>query len=239
MTDRPETKRDTSCPDSTAALIRDLARAPQPVRGIDPPLRRGLTCTAIGFAVSLALFAGAVLSGAAALDNVVLLLERWTVCLQLLATVMTAVAALLAAFQLSVPGAARRWLWLPVLPLGLWLVSLGATCWEDWQSLGHASLATQAGGDCVALLLLISLPLILGAAMQIRRAAPLDPALEGVLVALAGAAAASALVQLLFPFERGVQVLLWNFGPVLALAVLGGLLGSVLFSSAKNHQTSS
>ena len=204
----------------TQALIRQLARDPRPVRTPGPPMRRGLAwsagCLAAGFVL---------LAVTGMLDRLPGLLERDIVCARLIATLLTAVAAGIAAFQLSVPGSTRLWAWLPVPPLALWLAVLGLACFEDWSVHGPAALAIRLSADCVLLVLVLSLPPIAVAGVLVRQAAPLEPGLEGALVALAGAATGSALVQVLYPMDRGVQMLVWNFGSVIALVALGSLAG--------------
>ena len=52
------------------------------------------------------------------------------------------------------------------------------------------------------------------------------------MAALAAAAVTSAIVQILYPLERGILVFLWNFGSVLAITGVGSLLGHLLFRTS-------
>src|SRR5258708_29426561 len=52
------------------------------------------------------------------------------------ATFLTGIAAVVAAFTLSLPDRSRFWTMLPLPPLVLWLASSGYGCYENWLADG-------------------------------------------------------------------------------------------------------
>jgi len=209
-------------------LIERLVADAGPVRRLPSPAWR---CV---FWLVLAVSMGAAISLAAGVGETwAAIVASWTSSLQIAAALLTALAAGLAAFQLSVPGRTPRWALLPLPPLLLWAAALGFGCFEDWLAMSWRALAFEVSSECIGLMVLISLPLGATAVVLIRRAAPLDMAREGVLAALAAASISSIIVQFLYPLERDFLVLMWNFGSVLALALSGGLFGSWLFRPSR------
>src|SRR5277367_4384994 len=115
----------------TEDLINQLAESATPVRRLRPPLMRaslwllGVLCVA----GALILVLGAVRhfaerSLAPGFDT------AW------IATVLTGVCAVLAAFNLSLPDRSRHWLWLPVPALLVWVAASGFGCYRSWLVIG-------------------------------------------------------------------------------------------------------
>ena len=93
-------------------LIRRLAGDAGPVRRLRPPLTRAalwLFAVAILSAVTVATFADAGLFLSRAADTYLLV--------ELIATLLTGVAAIVAAFHLSLPDRSTGWVLLPLPPL--------------------------------------------------------------------------------------------------------------------------
>lgn len=195
-------------------LVGDL----QPVAVLPRPIRRavaaGTGLMAAGASVIL-LFA----------DRNVL---RWRMAesgslfaVELLASLLTAAAALLAAFQLSIPGASRRWLLLPIGSAVAWLIVSGLGCYRDLLRNGPAGAGVQHGPDCLLFILASSLLVAPPIAWLLSRARPIEP----LPVAVAGGLAAAALSAFLLQFFHPFTVTFLDLGVhVLAVLLVIGLL---------------
>ena len=144
------------------------------------------------------------------------------------ATLATAIFAALAAFQSTVPGASRRWFWVPVATLAVWLAAVGTGCVDDYIHLGMDGLTVRFDGDCMLPTVLIGIaPAVLIVAM-LRRGAPLMPRLTLMLAGLAVAALANFGLVLFHVGDVSIMVLVWHFGFVVALSAVAGWLGPVM-----------
>ena len=113
----------------TDDLIEQLSEDARPVRRLAPPWAARARLAAVapaGGARGRGLFMAPAKSPAMALGDPRMVVEA-------LAMLATAVTAAIAAFASEVPGVNRRWLWLPLLPLAVWLASLGQGCLADYQ----------------------------------------------------------------------------------------------------------
>ncbi|KAF0110263.1 MAG: hypothetical protein FD149_2684 [Rhodospirillaceae bacterium] len=136
------------------------------------------------------------------------------------AAVATSVLAAFAAFSAGVPGRARWSVALPLLPLGLWLASLGEGCVTAWPRATFRP-------DWICFPAIVMTGAVPGAAMAVmmRRGAPLMPRTTMMLGALAAAALANVGLRLFHPQDASLMVLAWQFGTVATLSVLGGGFG--------------
>ena len=136
------------------------------------------------------------------------------------ATLVTAITAALAAFQSTVPGASRRWFWVPVATLAVWLAAVGAGCVDDYVRLGMEGLTVRFDGGCMVPAVLIGVVPTVAIVVMLRRGAPLVPRLT---LALAGLAVAALANFGLSPVPRRRRV---DHGAHLALRLRGGLVGA-------------
>lgn len=138
---------------------------------------------------------------------------------------MVSALAAAAAFCAECPG---RPLWerfAPVPALAVWLAMLGDGCWRAWIQGGPSGLAIVPDFLCFPSIVLISMvPTILILAM-IRRGAPIAPISTTTLAMLAAGALGAAALRLFHTQDASVMVLVWQFGSVAVLALLGGLAG--------------
>lgn len=144
------------------------------------------------------------------------------------AALATALLAAFAAFSAGVPGRSRRVLAWPLVPLGLWLASLGEGCVTAWLRLGADGLELRPDWECFpAIVMTGAVP---GAAMvaMIRRGAPLMPRVTVALGALAAAALGNVGLRLFHLQDASLMILVWQFGTVAALSLLGGGFGGRL-----------
>jgi hypothetical protein len=145
--------------------------------------------------------------------------------MELGATFMTAVLAAAAAFCAGCPGR-RVWERFAPLPaLALWSGSLGEGCWQSFVQQGAQGLHFQLDFVCFPSILLVSVvpgALIL---MMIRQGAPIAPVTTTALAALAAAALGATALRLFHAQDASAMVLVWQFGSVAVLALLGALTG--------------
>ncbi len=134
----------------TDALIDRLAGEASPVRRVDPVWKR----VALWFAFGIPPLLVIVAVHGLAIDATTLLADR-QLLIEQVAALLTAVTAAAAAFASTIPGVNRRWLWLPALPLAVWLLALGKGCLDDWLRLGPEGLALRPDFECLGPMLLI------------------------------------------------------------------------------------
>lgn len=205
---------------ATMALIERLARDSRPVRRIAGPVARA----ALWLLVALPFVVGVVLAYGSfpGLDR---MMEEPRFLAEQFGAAATAVFAAVGAFASTVPGASRRWLWLPLFPLALWLATIGGGCLEQWLTLGNEGLRLRVDWDCfLPMAILGTLP---GAAivLMLQRGAPLRPRVTLALGGLAVAALANVALQIFHLGDLSIMVLVWHFGSVVVFAALASLLG--------------
>jgi hypothetical protein len=201
----------------TDDLIESLAAQLQPVRRMHAPMLRAaawLAAVMIGALIAVARFA-----------NMPMFMQRMAVprtALEGIGSLLTAVTAIIAAFELSVPGRPARWAWLPVFPALLWLSASGLGCLQN--GLGLSGAHGQEGLRCLLFIAGVSVPLSIALFWMLRRARPIAPLPVAALGTLGAAAAAATLLQFFHPFD----ITLLDLG--FHLAAIGGvmLIGTAL-----------
>ncbi len=208
----------------TNSLIEQLAMRAGPVSRLLPPWRR----TVFWLAGSL-LYVGVVAwlhlrtSGLPGALGLRIVLEESAI-------LATAVTAAIAAFSSTVPGRDRRIALIPLIPLAIWLVTLGQGCLSDWQASGAAGLALRADWGCaLAAITLSVLPTVAMIAM-LRRGAPLVPGTSTLLGAVAVAAVVNFGLRLFHAGDLSIQILVWHLGGAVVLALAASGLGRHVLS---------
>jgi hypothetical protein len=207
----------------TDELIARLARDTVPVRRLPSPARRAV----LWFAIALPAVALIVLAMSPRPDFAERL-QDGRYLLEQAAALATAVLAAVAAFSAGVPGRSKWILWLPLVPLAVWLGSLGQGCWQTWLRIDTEGIHFSPDWICIpAIAITGAVP---GAAMvaMIRRGAPLMPRLTMALGALAAGALADVGLRLFHPQDASLMVLVWQFGTVALLTALASTAGRLL-----------
>jgi len=209
----------------TARLIEQLAGGLDATRRLPPPWLR----TAIWLSLSLPFLALVVLVVSPRADIAVKLTDA-RFLIEQGAALLTGIAAAYAAFVSTIPGANRKLLLLPALPLAVWLGTLGKGCLDSWLRLGPEGLALQPDWFCFPAILLVgSLPAIAILTM-LRRGAPLTPCVTIALGGLAAAGLGDFGLRMFHAQDASIMVLVWQVGSVLAFATLAGCVGRQLFN---------
>ena len=141
------------------------------------------------------------------------------------AILLTGLTAALAAFSTAVPGRDWRISLLPLIPLCVWLGSLGEGCVDDWLRLGADGLELRSDWGCVPAAVVLSIPCATIMLVMLRRGAPLFPNLSLALGALASAAMVNVALRLFHAGDVAVMVLVWHFGGIVAVTTLAGWFG--------------
>ncbi|HMI96313.1 MAG TPA: NrsF family protein [Micropepsaceae bacterium] len=181
---------------TTPQLIASLAADAKPVRRLRPPLARaGLWLGAFVAIVAAVTWA----TGSWPLMIERLKLTRFAV--EMTATLLTGIAAVVAAFYLSLPDRSRFWMLLPLPPLVLWLASSGYGCYENWITEGPQGWRLGRSSDCFIFILTMSIPVGVALYLALRRALPLDPLRVMAVGGLGVAALAATALQFYHPFD--------------------------------------
>jgi hypothetical protein len=204
----------------TDEFIKLLAADLRPVRPLRPPWARALVW--LGIAI---LYVAAVVWGKLMMIDASQLAGDARFLVEQAATLATALAAATAAFYTVVPGFDRRVLLLPLVPLGLWLASVGHGCVQDWLRLGADGLTIRPDWDCLPSATIIGIIPAIVAVIMLRRGAPLHPRVTLALAALAVASVANFGLQFAHARDASIMVLTWHLGAAAVLSAVGGWLG--------------
>jgi hypothetical protein len=180
----------------TERLIERLTKELAPVRVLAPPWRRALLWLAVVAAVSVLL----VLRFA----DMAQVLPRLTlprVEVECVATALTAITAIIAAFELSIPDRSPRWAWLPVAPFMLWLTASGLGCLRNGVSLQGPGGFAGESPHCFMFISGASVPLAAGLFWMLRRARPINALPVAAIGTLGVAATAAFVLEFFHPFD--------------------------------------
>ncbi|HXJ00525.1 MAG TPA: NrsF family protein [Micropepsaceae bacterium] len=206
---------------TTHDLIDSLARDAGPVRRLQSPLRRGF--------LFLAAIVGIVLAATLvtnAWPGMLSRLQDSRFAIEMSATALTGVAAILAAFCLSIPGWSRAWTFAPIPPLAVWLGASGYGCYRNWFVYGaDGSLALGRSADCFVFILTASVPMVIALFFALRRARPLNLVPVLAMGALGVAGLAAAALQFFHPFDVTVTDLALHAAAVTLVVAFATLFG--------------
>ena len=203
----------------TERLIEQLAAELEPVAPLRAPAQRALL-----WLVLVAATGAALILRYAHLDAALLRLAIPRIAIESCATGLTAIAAIIAAFQLSVPDRSARWVWLPVPPLLLWLAASGMGCLGNGLILHGADGLVGYRSHCFIFIVGLSVPLALLLFGMLRRAHPVNPVPVAVMGALGVAASAACLLEFFHPVDVTVMDLALHLAAVGAVILLGTAL---------------
>ena len=137
----------------------------------------------------------------------------------------TGVLAAIAAFASVVPGYNRKVLFLPLVPLALWLGGLGQSGVRDWLQLSVHGFSIRSEWVCLPATIMAGAVPAAAMTVMLRRGAPLTPRLSTLLGGLAAAGLGNLGVCVTHHAYGNVLVLVWHAGIVVALTVIVGSAG--------------
>ena len=208
----------------TSELIRHLATGVAPIHRLLSPWLR----TALWLAISLPYVTAVVVMKPAAIDFLGKIDARFAV--EQTAILATALTAAMAAFASVIPGQNRKIYLLPLVPLAVWLASLGQGCASDWLRFGADGLQVHADWECASAAIFIGIVPAVAMVVMLRRGAPLAPRASVALGALAVAALANFGLRIFHIGDVSIMVLVWHFGVLALISVLAGRVGRHVLS---------
>lgn len=199
----------------TSTLIRRLVADAKPVKRLrSPALRACLWLLTVG---------AAGVAGILFFANLSEFIERigdMALAIEWIATLVTGILAVVAAFQLSLPDRSPAWAVLPLPSFALWIGSSGYSCYRNWIATGPAGWELGESANCLMFILVVSVPLAVSILLVLRRAMPLEPARVAAMGALGVAALAAGALQFFHPFDVTFMDLGVHLGTI-GLVVLG------------------
>ncbi len=208
----------------TDQLIRRLADSATPVRRLAAPWRRTSLWLVISLTYILAVIATYLIArhGPGPIEAPLVLEQT--------AILATAITAAIAAFSSTVPGRDQQIWLLPLIPLAIWLFSLGEGCLHDWFSPGAGGLRLRADWDCAPAAIILSVVPAAVMVAMLRRGAPLQPRLSLALAALAVAALVNFALRIFHAGDISVMVLVWHFGGLAVLSAIASQFGRAVLN---------
>jgi hypothetical protein len=200
---------------STEDLIAALAADLQPIRRLKPPMARaGLWLAVVGAASILAILIFADIPGflARAADA--------RMAIELLATLLTGIAAVVAAFHLSLPDRSRAWALMPLPPLAGWLAVSGLGCYRAWIVDGPFGPEPGRSVDCLLFILAGGLPMGAFMIWALAKARPLYSTSTAAVGGLGVAALSAFVLQFFHPFEMTLVDLVVHAAAVLLVVTV-------------------
>ena len=159
-----------------------------------PPLVRAaawITVVALGF-TSVVAVTGVASTMVERLPDTIYVLE-------LVATLLTGVTAVIAAATLTVPGRSYRWTLLPLPSVIVWFGCAAVRCYQHVAVFGIGALSPFESTNCFVFIAMVSMPLAIGLFFFLRRAAPINLGRVTALGGLGVAALAATLLQFFHP----------------------------------------
>ena len=147
-----------------------------------------------------------------------------------LAALATGFTAAVAAFALVVPGRSKRYFLLPILPLTIWLGSVGFSCFQELSHSDVRSVTFHADWLCLPGIVLSGLLPGVLIVFMLWRGAPLFPYKSAALAGLAAAGLGDFGFRLFHPEDAGFIVLAWHMGTVLILTGLAASSGKYILN---------
>jgi hypothetical protein len=209
----------------TDTLIRELAAGTPRVQPLARPEVRAVAWLAI--AVPSALLVMVMMPGRS--DWMSRLLMPRVISEEAFA-LATGILAAVAAFSSVVPGYNRKVLFLPLVPLALWLGGLGQNSVRDWLQLTSQGFSMRSELVCLPATIMAGAVPAVAMAVMLRRGAPLTPRLSTLLGGLAAAGLGNLGVCVTHHAYGNVLVLVWHVAIVVALTMILGSAGRRLLN---------
>jgi hypothetical protein len=212
--------------DSNDRLVQALGADLAPVRRLAPPSQRVLIWLMILGAAALAL---------AMVSDVGAMIRRFMAApdmwLAAMGSMLTAVLAAMAAFELSLPDRRAAWAFLPLPALLLWIGASGMGCLRTWSVAETDPTPLDQPERCLIYILGFSLPLSLLLIVMLRRGFSLRPNLTAIIGGLACASAAATLLNFIHPYDAAATDLAVHTFAVVIVILVNTILGRRILMS--------
>lgn len=205
---------------ATPDLIESLVAKAGPVKRLRP-LRRALLWLAIAGVMLTAL---ALIHGPR--PDLSLQLREPVFVVGLGASIATAILSAIACFFVSLPDRSRAWMLLPAPTFILWVSTVSYGCMTYWIAPVPADGNIASEARCLALLVMIFVPLSLVLLLMVRHAVNVRPRAATTMGSLAVAGVAATALAVFHEHDAAALVLFWNFGTLALVVGLGSLFGN-------------
>ena len=204
----------------TTQLVARLTADLQPVRRIASPRRR----LALWLLVSVPA-AGVVAMASGLRPDLAARLADPGFLIEEVAAVLTALAAAYAALCAGLPDEPGWKLWLPLVPMALWLGTIGRQCLDVFLRLGPQGLRITSDAMCLPAIALGGLVPAVAIVVLLRRGGRFRTTHACLCGALGAAALGAAALRLYHPQDAAIMVLVWQLGSVALLSLVAGAIG--------------
>jgi len=210
---------------STESLIGKLASEAKPLQPLASPWRRAL----IWLVVSMP-YVALIVAISGVRGDLLSKMSEARFVIEQFAALLTGFTAAIAAFASVVPGNSRNYFFLPVVPLSVWLGSVGIGCLIDVTHAAHHTLYLHMDWLCFPGIVVVGL--LPGALIvtMLRRGAPLFPVKSTALAGLAAAGLGDFGFRLFHAEDAGLTVLVWQMGTVFLLTAVAALSGKYVLN---------
>jgi hypothetical protein len=205
--------------EATERIIETLVADARPVRRLRPPTLRALL-----WLLAVAAIAAAAIMQFSDLAVMAQRLRDPKLVVEMVATLLTGSAAVLAAFHLSLPDRSPLWALLPLPFLAAWIASSGYACWRHWISFGPGGFELGESAHCLRFMLAISIPLGASLLLVLRRALPLTPLRVAAMGGLGIGGIAAFILQFFHPFDVTFMDLAVHLGAVAVIVAVASLI---------------
>jgi|SRR6516165_1877319 len=213
---------------SNDRLIQALGADLTPVRRLAPPALRALSWLAIVGALALAL---ATVSDIGAMGR--RLTAAPDMSLAAIGSLVTAVLATVAAFQLSLPDRKPAWALLPLPAAIFWIAASGIGCLRSWLVAETHAASLGESEVCLTFILGLSVPLSILLILMLRQGCSLRPNLTLMIGGLACASAAATLLNFIHPYDATATDLAVHAFAVATVILANATVGGRLLTSQK------
>lgn len=146
----------------------------------------------------------------------------------MMASLVTGLVAAYAALVASIPGRSQRVLLAPLVPLAIWIGTLGFGCWQDWLTLGPRGVRFGIAWDCMIDTVMMGILPGLVILIMLRRAMPTNRVGAAATAALAAGSLAAFGTSFFHELDRSMIFLIWHVGVVLLVVGIGSLFSRPL-----------
>lgn len=210
---------------STDALIEKLSKDAKPLQRLQQPWLRA----SIWLALSLPYVAlVATLFGIR--GDLLMKFSEARFAIEQFSALLTGFTAAIAAFATVVPGNSKKYFWLPVLPLAIWLASIGVACLLDFAHSDFHVPRLHADWLCFPGIAIVGIFPVVFIVVMLRRGAPLFPVGSTALAGLAAAGLGDFGFRLFHSEDAGLTVLIWQMGSVFLLTGIAALSGKYVLN---------
>jgi hypothetical protein len=215
--------------ESTDRLIAALGAELTPVGHLTPPALRALGWLAAVGVIGAALATFADVSGM--IRRLAATPDLW---LAAGGSLLTAILAAFAAFELSMPDRKPAWALLPLPAAALWIAASGLGCLREWVAPETQPIPPMEPVSCLMLILGLSVPLSCLLILMLHRGYSLRPNLTAVVAGAACAAAAAALLNFVHSYDATATDLTAHALAVAIVIVLNKTFGGRILSGKKD-----